>query len=246
MWNLVLVLLVSALALAAVLRLRRADAALAAPKPARRVAASRSGPPPPNGAATLGVVPWGAPVPAPAALAGEALRNRIRDRYIAARFPGLLAGSEDLGRVDHVIQCARLFFEEEKCDLAHELLTLAIARHPADEALRLAQLEIAFLLRERDRFVRLATAFRLAVPESRNGAEISRLGRAMAPDEPMFAAGPGSRPHEHYGPWPDLPNWIQASWDLTGEVLAADFRRAMLRDRPAAKPDLDFLGACRT
>jgi hypothetical protein len=56
-----------------------------------------------------------------------------------------------------------------------------------------------------------------------------RLGRAVAPDEPLFTAGAGARPHEHYGPWPNLPNWIQASWDLTAEVLAADFHRAMLR-----------------
>lgn len=243
MWNLVLVLIVSALAVAAVLRLRHADAILADLKPARRLPESRRHAQPPGTTKNVAALSWDAPGRDRPVLSGEALGSRMRDRYIAARFPGLMAGAEDLGRIDHVIRCARLFFEEEKGDLAHELFSLAIAHHPANEPLRLAQLEVAFLLRECDRFLRLATAFRIAVPESRNWPEISRLGRAMAPDEPMFAAGPGSRPHEHYGPWPDLPNWIQASWDLTGEVLAADFRRAMLRERPAGKQQINASGA---
>jgi len=37
----------------------------------------------------------------------------------------------------------------------------------------------------------------------------------------------GRRDHEHYGPWPDLPNWIQANWDLTAEVIASDFHRIL-------------------
>jgi hypothetical protein len=242
MWNLILFLVVSALALAAAVRLRHAGAPLAERKAAESPGA-RARAPAHNTPRSLAALSWDAPGPGRAALAGEALCTRLRDRYIAARFPGLLASAEDLGRSDHVIQCARHFFEEEKSDLAHELLAMAIAHHPADEALRLAQLEIAFLLRERDRFLAFATAFRIAVPASRNWSEIARLGRAMAPEEPMFAAGPGSRPHEHYGPWPDLPNWIQASWDLTGEVLAADFRRAMLREQPAAKRGPDVSGA---
>jgi hypothetical protein len=44
----------------------------------------------------------------------------------------------------------------------------------------------------------------------------------------------GPRDHDHYGPWPHLPNWIQAPWDLTGEVIAADFHRAMARALPRA------------
>ena len=37
------------------------------------------------------------------------------------------------------------------------------------------------------------------------------------------------RDHDHYGPWPDLPNWIQANWDLTAEVVAVDFHRILKR-----------------
>ncbi len=62
--------------------------------------------------------------------------------------------------------------------------------------------------------------------------EVARLGRAVAPSEMIFGAKQGDRAHEHYGPWPHLPNWLEASWDLTGDVLAVDFHRAMVRCAP--------------
>ena len=237
MWILVYLLIATGIALLAVHLLRPV---LAPEAPARPV--PRRAPPALAREAPKALDPlvWDEPPRSLPVLEGGALRARMRDRYIAARFPGLVAGAGDLERVDHVIRSARLCFEEEKYDQAQELLHLAIEQSPGKEPLRLAQLEIAFLRRNRERFVALATQFRAILPQSPNWAEIARLGRAVAPDEPQFAAGPGSYPHEHYGPWPDLPNWIQASWDLTAEVLAADFHRAMLRGpaaRPAAPPD---------
>jgi hypothetical protein len=178
--------------------------------------------------------PWVDHLPVLPRLEGEALRSRLRDRYIAARFPGIVSDATDLANIDLVIRAARLCFEEDRSDQAQELLQMAIDQSPDDEPLRLAQLEISFLQRNRTRFVELAREFRERMPQSRNWGEIARLGRAVAPEVPEFAAGPGTRPHEHYGPWPDLPNWIQASWDLTAEVLAADFRRAVLRSSPSA------------
>jgi hypothetical protein len=231
MWILFYLLIATGLALLALHLLRPAlDPKAPAPRAPRRDRPA----PIRTAAKALDPLVWDEPVTARPVLEGGALRTRMRDRYIAARFPGLVSGSGDLERVDHVIRTARLCFEEEKFDQAQELLHLAIEHSPDNEALRLAQLEFAFLRRSRERFVALASQFRAQLPQSTNWVEIARLGRAVAPDDPQFAASPGSHPHEHYGPWPDLPNWIQASWDLTAEVLAADFHRAMLRG-PAAK-----------
>jgi hypothetical protein len=36
-----------------------------------------------------------------------------------------------------------------------------------------------------------------------------------------------------------MPNWIQASWDLTAEVHAADFHRAILRDPADGAPSAE-------
>lgn len=96
-----------------------------------------------------------------------------------------------------------------------------------EKSLWLADLEIAFLVRNAHRFIASARAFRLTFPDAEQWAEIQRLGRALAPGEDLFGARQGARKHEHYGPWPDTPNWILAPWDLTQEVAAADFHRAM-------------------
>ena len=160
----------------------------------------------------------------------DARRAKIRDRYVSVRFAGVARSAADLQDPVRVIKASRLAFEEGHPDSALELLELAIEQNPFEKSLWLAELEIAFLVRDAVRFVESARAFRAAQPKSAEWTEVERLGRALAPDDELFATHGGPRAHEHYGPWPHLPNWIQAPWDLTAEVVGADFRRAMLRE----------------
>ena len=171
--------------------------------------------------------------PAPCARDNECADSRarrIRDRYISARFPGVARSVADLECVERVVKCARLYFEDGQLAAALELLDMAIEQDSRAEALWLAELEILYLSRDAARFVERARAFRALHAGSEQWAEVARLGRAIAPRETLFGAKEGPRDHEHYGPWPDLPNWIQASWDLTPEVLAVDFHRLMKGD----------------
>ncbi len=158
----------------------------------------------------------------------DARRRKIRDRYIGARFPGVARNGADLTLPDRVVKAARLYFEEQDSGAALELLGLAIEEVPHETALWLARIEILFLVRDRDGFVAAARAFREAHAGHASWGEVERLGRAIAPSEALFGEC-AARDHEHYGPWPHLPNWIQAPWDLTGEVVAVDFHRAMFR-----------------
>jgi hypothetical protein len=169
----------------------------------------------------------------------DSRRRKIRDRYISARFPGVARTSNELQNAEAVIKSARLMFEEEQAELALELLQLAIGEASHESSLWLARLEIQFLMRDRQGFVETARAFREAHRDHECWAEVERLGRALAPGEALFGATEGPRDHEHYGPWPHLPNWIQAPWDLTAEVVAADFHRAVTRmtARLAAAPN---------
>jgi len=134
-----------------------------------------------------------------------------------------------------VIRAARLYFDESQHVQAAELLDLAIALHPVREETWLARLEIAFLGRDADSFCGIVHAFRHFHPASAAWPEIIRLGRALAPSEPMFGSLP-EKPSSRYGPWPDTPNWILASWDLTSEVHAAEFHNAMRRRALASAP----------
>ena len=159
----------------------------------------------------------------------EAKTRRIRDRYIGARFPGIARSAAELEAAGRVIKAARLFFEDGDLASALELLDLAIEQNSREQSLWLAQLEILFLARDPSRFIECARAFHAMHPASESWAEVGRLGRALVPGEALFGEACEPRDHEHYGPWPDLPNWIQANWDLTAEVVAADFHRLMAR-----------------
>ncbi len=163
----------------------------------------------------------------PRPAADATLHARLRDRYIAARFPGVVSSSADLAEAKAVIDNARLLFEEDRGDSARELLLMAIDQSSSPEPLRLARLEIAYLQRDAAGYVELAREFHERHPQSHAWAEVVRLGHALAPREPLFADSKGERPHEHYGAWPDTPNWINASWDLTSEVSAVEFHNAM-------------------
>jgi hypothetical protein len=166
---------------------------------------------------------WTAQVPD-----GDARARRIRDRYVRARFPGVVRDAADLHSVETVIKSARLYFEDGQADLAFELIDCALEENPRAEAVWLARLELVFLRRDAAGFAACARAFRDMHPASAAWEEVARLGRALSPGDGLFGPASGPREHDHYGPWPHTPNWIQASWDLTADVAAIDFHRAIV------------------
>ena len=167
----------------------------------------------------------------------DARRRKIRDRYIAARFPGIAKSGADLVDEEQVIRAARLLFEDERADEALELLELAIEECPANSGAWLARLEIFYLVRDAAGFVEAVRTYRAHHgAESQAWGEICRLGRALAPQDPLFAGAVAVRDHEHYGPWPHTPNWINAPWDLTAEIAGVDFHHAVRRAACAAQP----------
>ena len=158
-------------------------------------------------------------------------RARIRQRYFTVRFPGAPASAADGKDPAATIKAARLHFEDGDGERAVELLEFAIQTSPLEPRLWLALLEILFLERQSEVFVRAARAFRDRFPQAGEWPDVARLGWRLAPREPAFAAG---RPvvkaaDAHYGAWPEAPNWIEASWDLTAEVLAVELRSRVLQ-----------------
>jgi hypothetical protein len=61
-------------------------------------------------------------------------RRRIRDRYLAVRFPGAPHTDEDLQDSAGVVKSARLYFEDGDIDRACELLEFAGEVNHADES----------------------------------------------------------------------------------------------------------------
>jgi hypothetical protein len=164
------------------------------------------------------------------------MRQKIRDRYLAARFPGSRRTDADLANTVEVIKAARLFFEDGDADRACEWLAFASDANP-DEGLWLAQLEILFLKRNGEDFTELAREFHERFPESTHWGDIARLGARTVKGEPLFAGAeqPEGAGDDHYGLWPQMQNWIQAPFDLTGDVLSAEFH-AKMKGSTAAPP----------
>lgn len=112
----------------------------------------------------------------------------VRDWYIARRFRGTFARLAELDDAGRVLEVARAYFEDEELERAHELLQLAIDRAPQNEALRMAQLQMAFLQRDAELYLALALQLREELPQCGQWPEIERLGRGLLPREPLFAA----------------------------------------------------------
>lgn len=154
------------------------------------------------------------------------MRQRIRDRFLGSRFPGLPHDAEHFGRTDETIRVARLFLEDGDIARACEWLDFASDANP-DERLWLAHLEILYVTRQAKAFAALAAQGRGQFPGSGKWDDIVSLGARLAPDDPLFAGAQAASSDNRYGAWPQMLNWIEAPFDLTSNVLAAEFHAAM-------------------
>lgn len=190
------------------------------------------------------VVAFGAPVAAAplheaTAQAGhfldDPLRHKILDRYITARFAGVATCARDLADSVRVVKAARLLFEDGQADRGLELLQVASEIYPEDDATRLARLELLFLERDAQGYRRAVERFHVDRPQSPQWPEIRELGRKLGLDGELFRdQGVHDNAFPQYGPWPGLPNWIQAPWDLSGEVAMAELHSRMMAAHPIA------------
>ena len=194
-----------------------------------RPSATRARPPAPRSAPSP--VEWNRS--AANAAGPEAERKEIRDRYVSARFRGLFTSADQFQDVRRVIKAARLCYEDGRLDRAQELLAIAIQHSPEQSDLRLAQIELAFLARDDGLFTELAQAYRSYDVTAEDWTEIRRMGRALAPAQAIFNDDPGLPASKGAPKWPDSPNWMQASWDLTPDVLASQFHRALNARSPS-------------
>jgi hypothetical protein len=206
------------------------------------------GKPPPRPRALASSAASAATTPAPRAMAAhkpepavlpDHVRARIRERYFRSRFPDVplpAPGSKDASAI---VKAARLYFEDGDTARAVELLRQASDMLTRVEGILLAKLEIHYLDHNEAAFTETARIFAERFPGSSEWPAVARLGWRLAPSEALFA---NARPakvarDDQYGAWPEVPNWIEAPWDLTGEVLAVELRsRILAASHTAGKP----------
>lgn len=160
---------------------------------------------------------------------------RIRETYLRSRFPGVYRFEADLEDGSRLVEAARLYFQDGRLDHERELMELAIREHPERIDCWLAHIEILFLARDEPRFVEAVRGFLEAHPESPDHAEIASLWKRLRQNAagPAAEAAAGETPArgDRYGPWPVLPDWIGAPWDLSAEVWASEIHQGLGRGR---------------
>jgi len=149
------------------------------------------------------------------------------DRYLAVRFPGAPHTVDELRDSATVIKAARLYFEDEdldraaSCSSSRQTPTRRTSRPGSPPRDAIPQ-------RKAPAFTRLAKRFHEHFPNSGRWSEILRLGLRLARrNRPSSTPIRASRHRRTLRRVPQVQNWIQAPFDLTGDVLAAEFHAKM-------------------
>ncbi len=154
-------------------------------------------------------------------LEGDLARKRLRDRYIAIRFPDFQAVRTDPRLV---IRLARELHDDEEHRLATEVLILAVQDHPQDKSVALALLELAYLADDAELFCATAAYFREAFPKEKENADIVTLGRHIAPRHAAFLTRGGSSQGSPY----TIPGWSQTGAVQDDAEAHAAFRQHLM------------------
>ena len=156
-------------------------------------------------------------------------RQRVRDRYVAARFPGVARSSADLAKVKEVIKAANLYFEDGDVARSEELLDLAAALQPEPEGIWLARLELALLMLDSESYRVTALRFRTHHPASASWPEIVAVARTLCLTGEPFCNYDERGGLANY-PTPLSPNWLRDSWELAPKFKPADLRASIMAD----------------
>jgi hypothetical protein len=158
----------------------------------------------------------------------QVARQRIRDQYIQARFPGVAKSCADLARIGPVVRAARMYFEDRNARRAKELLELACRLRPQAEPLWLAQFELAARSGDAELYTASALEFRASHPASSHWPRICALARSLRlAGEPFSLYGsPGGFVGEHED------DWLHAGPEIPCQAGAAEIRRCLLAAIP--------------
>ncbi|HZZ91204.1 MAG TPA: hypothetical protein VFE23_01510 [Usitatibacter sp.] len=149
-------------------------------------------------------------------------RAKNRDRYLALRFPHAVTRAEQLRSTERVLGAARNYFDQAKHDRCMELLDVAIGECPSSLPYLLARIEYAYLMNNEEALRQAVSGVRSLDPPPDTWRRVVDLAGRML-DELRVAGH--ARGEAQDAPWPDMPNWIGVSMDLTGDAHAIEFHR---------------------
>ncbi len=128
----------------------------------------------------------------------DPVARRMRDRYIAQRFPQFNEPHRALKNTESVLNWARQFVDDDRPQLAVEILNLALQEDPAQRPIWLFLIEYAFLETDSARFNELADAFKRQFPGDTAIELVNTMGHDFAPTDPRYS---------HINAPAELPDW---------------------------------------
>lgn len=163
------------------------------------------------------------------------VRHRIRSRYFKARFADVALPPEGSRDPTGMIKAARLYLEDGESARATELLQIVAEMMPDQVRVPLAKLEIDFRRHDAGAFAATARLVAERFPGCEAWPDVVRLGRRLAPEEPLFADAATGGGQEAATGEADTPNWLEAPPDSAADAAAGEFRRRVLSTSPFAE-----------
>lgn len=153
--------------------------------------------------------------------------QRLRDRYIAARFLQFHEAPHLLRETSSVMRSARQLLDDEHPRLAAELLQIAIEEDRSQQPLWLFLIELAYLGGHPAAFLELVDAFRRQFPQSDASPVAAALGNKLLPNDPRFAGA--ALPVK-------LPNWSVPESAQRNESLQKKLHAALAQAMAMHQP----------
>jgi pilus assembly protein FimV len=143
----------------------------------------------------------------------------MRDRYIAQRFPQISEPHIALKKTPEVLQWARQFLDDDRPQMAEELMHLALQEDITQREPWLFLIEAAFLREERSRFSSLVAEFKQRFAGDVAIASMDAMGRELEPNNPQYA---------HVSEPLPLPEWSMLNSVARNPALQQKFHASVL------------------
>jgi hypothetical protein len=145
--------------------------------------------------------------------------RRLRERYIAHRFPQFAGAASQLRNTNEILRAARHLLDDGRPNLAEELLSIALQEEPYQREAWLFLIEVAFLSHDAARFESLADDFKKMFANSQDNQVIDAMAHDLNPSDPRYQNIESPTP---------LPNWSSLAAQGRDEIRQRSFHHALV------------------
>jgi hypothetical protein len=145
--------------------------------------------------------------------------RRIRERYIASRFPQFAGNTSQLRNTAENLRMARHLLDDGRPNLAEELLCIALQEEPYQREAWLFLIEVAFLNHDAARFDLLSDDFRKIFPNCEDQYVIDAMAHDLNPHDPRYV---------NINSATLLPNWSSLASQARDESRQRRYHQALI------------------